>query len=192
MPLVKSELLEIMNSLNYSFYNVFDKVSLDAVSETYSLEEYESFINIYVNQNSYNVAHSLSNADLCFNKAIIEETVNFKINSHYIHGKTDTLILNTLALFFLNNPLEGSIILGFSGEEEYTKIDKKKYLSLLDKYKEFTPVKSSKRADLSIYRAVVVFDYLVSSGVNPRMLICMSKNYKGNENKSSIVKFTFR
>ena len=192
LPKVEREILKIINDPAYSFYNIDDKESLRKIIEEYQLSDYKNFRSIYLEQNSHNVAQPIENFSLCYNKAILESTIEFKENSHSYKTDLDTTTLNTLALFLINNKLENVVIIGYAGSAEYTKIDQLKYLQIVDKYKEYTPVKSSRKAELSIYRAVVVFDYLIQKGVDPTSLTCMSKTLKNSESLPSIVNFTTR
>jgi outer membrane protein OmpA-like peptidoglycan-associated protein len=189
---VEVEITKIINDPAYSFYNTDDKQSLHAIIEEFELNDYHDFEVAYLDQNSSNVAQPIKNLSLCYNKAILESTIDFKQNAPFFKTEMDSSVLNSLALFLINNKLKNLVIIGHSASTEYTKIDNKKYLQIVNKYEEYTPVKSSRKADLSIYRAVTVFDYLIQKGVDPTSLTCMSKALKNKEATQSVVNFTFR
>lgn len=192
LPKIEREMSAIMNNMDYAFYNVYDKESLSKVIEEFNQSDYEKFLTIYIEENSYNMAYPIAKLARCYNKSILESTVEFKTNSHQFNASIDSLTLNALALFVRNNNLQGLVIIGYAGTEEYTKIDRAKFAQLVEKYKDFTPVKSSKKADLSIYRAVTVFDYLVQHGVDPSTVTCMSKTSKNDQQSQKIVNFTIK
>ena len=192
LPDIERELIKIINDPAYSFYNTQDEQSLKKIVEDFELSDYLNFRNIYVKQNSYNFAQPLENFSLCYNKSILESTIEFKENSHYFKTSMDSLILNSIALFLTHNKLENIVIIGYSKLGEYTKIDRLNYLQIVDKYMGYAPVKSSRKEDLALYRAVVVFDYLIQKGVDPISLNYMSKSLKDQGSNQSIVNFTFR
>lgn len=188
----ESQLINMANEPNYRFYSIHDLTILPEVIKEYRLEDYEDFERMYFKENSYNIGHPLDYVDSCFNKSILDKKVHFKVNSIHFLNNTDSLVLNSLASFLLSNEELVLLIKGYQDDNEYTKIDKKKFKMLVNSYEHYPPVKSSKRAQLSIYRAVVVFDYLAKKGVHPQRISCISSKVKVKDESSMIVDWVLK
>lgn len=179
-PIIKQDFIRDVNSLDICFYNIADKRNIMKLFEEYTKEDFEDFIDIYINQNSYNYALPSNSLSETFNKQVLEEKVFFKVNDTSFVQSSEMMIINGIANFLLHNPQEQLLILAYAGTVEYEKIDKKALNKIINKYKEYPPVETSKSQDLSIYRAVYLFDILAEKGVHPSRMSCLSKIKAGD------------
>lgn len=163
-----------MNSLSVSFYSIHDLEVFDELVENFTREDYLEFQKIYFVQNSYNLALPTNKLDSTFNKSVLQRYVQFKANSTEFLLSEDSLTLNSLVLFLKANEDVNLLLIGYQNEMEYTKIDIDKFKAFIAKYEDYPPVKKSRGAEIAIFRAVVVFDYLVSQGIHPSRVSCMS------------------
>ncbi len=193
--MVSSAIMAIVanaNDLHQSYYTIDDVDRLSELAEVYNKADYLDFERIYFEENSFNLGHPIELAATCFNKSILDSKVNFKDNSTLFLHEMDSLVLNVLGQFLTHNKKVNLLLIGYQEKGEYTKIDRDKFKALVGKYSDYPPVKSSKRVNLAIFRSVIVFDYLVQVGIDPKRISCLSSKVKNEEEKSNKVDWTFR
>ncbi|MCB9257650.1 MAG: hypothetical protein H6579_11015 [Chitinophagales bacterium] len=189
---VENEILNLANNPIACFYNIADKEALASLRESYTAMDLQRFYEVFVQNRLDNTVFGEDSARLAFQLGNLSDSIFFKVNTEKFLSEQDSLKLDRIALFLINNSSRNLVLFGQAKKSEYTKVDKAKFLALIDKYKEYTPVKYSRRMDLSLYRSLLVFDYLVGKGVDPKSMTCMAKLTKEGEMQIPYLIFKFK
>lgn len=189
---VESEIYEIMNNPKSTFYNIADKEALAELREAYTVLDLQRFFEVFVNDRPDNKVFGMDSSKIAFQLGNLTDSIFFKLNTEKFLSEQDSLKLDRIALFLKSNASRNLVLFGLAKKSEYTRVDKNKFLDLIEKYKEYTPVKYSSRMDLSLYRSLLVFDYLVEKGVDPKSMTCMSKLTKDDEMSTPYLIFKFK
>lgn len=189
----KKELKAIMNNSSISFYNFYDLQNLDDIIADYSINDLNKFIELYIKKNTLNeVLNFNENSTIPYNHLMLNDSIRFKVNSYRFVSQKDSIKLASIAEFLVKNPLKEIQILGLANNNEYTKVDRKKYAELIEIYQSYTPIKVSKKIDLPLYRSLIVFEYLFKKGIDPKTMICISKKVKNSEENLAFVYLKYK
>ncbi|MCB0538200.1 MAG: hypothetical protein KDE33_11825, partial [Bacteroidetes bacterium] len=176
----KNEAFKILeqhiNNQTLSFYSIDDLESLSRLKEFYSYGTFKEFFSIYITNNNF--TKLTNNKDERYSYFSIVDTIHYKPNSANFISQKDSTELQEIALLLLNNEYRELTIYGNADKSEYVKIEKSKYKNLVDKYNKYQPMKISRKVDLSLYRALLVFDYLHDKGLAPQKMMCIGRQYK--------------
>lgn len=156
------------------------------------MEDLNKFIELYIETNSINEVFNLGDNKTPYNHLMLKDSINLKVNSYKLVNESDSFKLSSIAEFLIKNPLKEIQILGLANNNEYTKVDRKKYAELIEIYKSYTPIKVSKKIDLPLYRSLLVFEYLFKKGIDPKTMICISKKVKNSDENLAFVYFNYK
>lgn len=176
----KSEAFKILeqhiNNQKISFYSIADLESLSRLKDFYNYNTFKEFINIFITNNNF--IKLTNNKEDQFSYFSLMDTLHYKPNSVNFVSVHDSTDLQKIALLLLNNEYRELTIYGNADKSEYVKIEKSKYKYLVDKYNTYQPMKISRKVDLSLYRSLLIFDYLHDKGLAPQKMMCIGKQYK--------------
>lgn len=173
-----------INNQSLSFYTIEDLESLTRLKEHYNYNSLKEFISIFIDNNNY--TNLTKNKNETYSYFSLVDTINYKINSSDFLTEKDSVELNEIALLLQNNEFRELVIYGVADKNEYLNIEKNKYKALVDKYNNYQPMKISKKVNLSLYRALLVFDYLHKKGLVPQKMMCIGKQYTSTENITEV------
>jgi len=186
------EFYQTINDASNSFYNLYDLNDVNYIIENYKWSDLQTFLQLYFVENSVNEALTPSDSTLAYTSNMLNDSIQFKENSYHFKSSKDSVQLAKISKFLEKNPLTEIQILGLANQAEYLKVDRKRYYELIEIYKEYTPIKVSKKIDLPLYRALMVFEYLFKNGIAPESMICISKTTKNNSKKMAYVHFNYK